>query len=145
MDIGKRLKEIRISKGLLQKDVAKSIGISKARLSNYEMNKRKPSIEIIAKISRFYNVSVDYLLFLIDSSDQVVREMPEPSQVFRKVGGQSIESQIGNIMNVKEIFDSLDGFETPYLTRISLILESAIEELEQKKKIEEIHSFLINK
>lgn len=57
-----RLKELREKKELLQSDVAKFLGISSPAYSYYEANKRNMPAETAIKLSKFFNVSVDYLL-----------------------------------------------------------------------------------
>lgn len=42
--------------------VADDLGISRASLEYYEKGKRKPDIEILAKLADYYDVSTDYLL-----------------------------------------------------------------------------------
>lgn len=57
-----RLRNLRGEKSL--QEVAKDIGISRATLGYYESGYRKPDIEILLKIAKYYNVSCDYLLGL---------------------------------------------------------------------------------
>ena len=61
-----RLKELRKEKNLSQKIVADAIGISLSAYSNYEQGIREPSLEIFARICKFFDVSADYLLGLKD-------------------------------------------------------------------------------
>lgn len=57
----KRLKEIRISKGLTQEHISQLIDISRPTYSNYETGFREPSIQIIGKIADSFGVNVDWL------------------------------------------------------------------------------------
>ena len=57
----KRLKEIRKSQNLSQKDLAENLGYARTTISNYEQNTRIPSLETIAEIADFFDVSLDYL------------------------------------------------------------------------------------
>jgi transcriptional regulator with XRE-family HTH domain len=57
-----RLIGLRIEKGLLQKDCAKGCGMSVRGYQFYESGDREPSATSLVSISRFFNVSVDYLL-----------------------------------------------------------------------------------
>lgn len=59
---GNRLKELRIKKGLLQKQVSFELGIKVSRYSSYESNSRFPELSILIKIADYYNVSIDYLI-----------------------------------------------------------------------------------
>lgn len=60
--IGKKLRELREEKGLLQKDVANFLNISTSAYGYYEQGKRNPDIENLSKLADFFNVSTDYLL-----------------------------------------------------------------------------------
>jgi transcriptional regulator with XRE-family HTH domain len=59
----KRIRELRINKSLTQKDLAAELGLDNKMISFYENGKSIPSIDILIKIARIFNVSVDYLLF----------------------------------------------------------------------------------
>lgn len=58
----KGLKEIRKSRNLNQQKVAMDLNISREALSHYENGKREPSLEMLNKLSRHFNVSIDYLI-----------------------------------------------------------------------------------
>lgn len=60
--MNEKLKQLRKEKNVTQKMVAKSLGITLSAYSNYEQGIREPSIEILKKICRYYDVSADYLL-----------------------------------------------------------------------------------
>ena len=57
-----KLKELRVEKNLLQKDVADMLNISQKTYSNYELESTQAPIEIYFKLSKFYGVTLDYLL-----------------------------------------------------------------------------------
>jgi len=56
---GKKLRELRKIEGWTQEEVAKKLGISKQTYSNYENEKRKPSLSIIRELASIYNVNID--------------------------------------------------------------------------------------
>ncbi|MCK9575647.1 MAG: helix-turn-helix transcriptional regulator [Clostridia bacterium] len=58
----KGLKEIRKMKNLNQQKVAMDLNISREALSHYENEKREPSIALMIAMSKYYNVSIDYLI-----------------------------------------------------------------------------------
>lgn len=60
--IGKILRDLRTENHYGQKDIAKYINKSVQAYSQYELKKRVPDIGTLIKLSKFYNVSVDYLL-----------------------------------------------------------------------------------
>lgn len=62
-----RLKELRIEEGLSQEDLGKEIGVSRGSISYYEKEERVPDVVILAAISKYFNVSTDYLLGLSET------------------------------------------------------------------------------
>lgn len=62
MKYGSRISELREQRGLKQEELATSIGVTRASLSHYEKNRRKPDFEILTKIADYFSVSVDYLI-----------------------------------------------------------------------------------
>lgn len=65
--MGERLRQLRSIKGLTQKIVAQSLGISMMAYCHYENGDREPSIEMLIKLCDFYDVSSDYLIGRSDS------------------------------------------------------------------------------
>ena len=64
--LGFRLQDARIDKRLKQREVAEKIGVHQATLSTYEHNVAKPSIDVLIKLAKLYDVSLDYLCGLKD-------------------------------------------------------------------------------
>lgn len=62
-----RLKELRKNSNLSQADLSNILNLkTKQTISDYENGRSEPNIEILIKISRFFNVPVDYILGLSD-------------------------------------------------------------------------------
>ncbi len=61
-DLPQKLKKLRLTYNLSQKDVAKQLGISPSVVSSYETGERTPSTEILLSLSYLYKCSTDYLL-----------------------------------------------------------------------------------
>lgn len=57
-----RLKELRISKKLLQRDIADVLNCSTPVYCRYEKGEREPPFDIIKKLADYYGVTVDYLI-----------------------------------------------------------------------------------
>lgn len=57
-----RIKALREYKKLQQKELAYELQIPSNTLSQYENEKREPNLEILQKLSDFFNVSTDYLI-----------------------------------------------------------------------------------
>ena len=60
------LREIRKKKKYSQLKVAMDLSISREALSYYENGKRSPDIEMLVKLSQYFNVSIDYLILGTD-------------------------------------------------------------------------------
>lgn len=58
--LGDRLKRLRGKR--TQSEVAKSLGITRARYSHYENGRNEPDNEMLQKLADYYQVTVDYLL-----------------------------------------------------------------------------------
>ncbi len=56
------LKIMRKEKNLSQLKVAMDLHISREALSHYENGKREPSLDMLNKMSKYFNVSIDYLI-----------------------------------------------------------------------------------
>lgn len=67
----KKLRELRIAKGISQKELAEYLGITVASYSLYERGNREPNISILKKIAAYYGISVDELLELNDKPQTI--------------------------------------------------------------------------
>ena len=56
------LKEVRRRKGYNQLKVAMELSISREALSHYENGKRSPDVDMLMRMSNYFNVSIDYLI-----------------------------------------------------------------------------------
>lgn len=62
MSFGTNLKKIRQDNNLTQEELAKKINTSRSNIANYENDKNMPSIDVLEKLSKVFNCSIDYLL-----------------------------------------------------------------------------------
>jgi transcriptional regulator with XRE-family HTH domain len=65
--IYKRIRELREDSDLTQKEISSFLKCSQQVYSNYELGQRDIPTDILIKISKFYKVSVDYILGLSDN------------------------------------------------------------------------------
>ena len=68
--IGERLKQLRIKNGLKQQELANMFGLSSGTISFYESEQRKPDIDFIVAVAKYFDVSTDYLLGLTNATDK---------------------------------------------------------------------------
>lgn len=71
----KRLKELRLAKGISQKEIAEYLGITTAAYSLYERGNREPNLTILKKIAEYYKVSMDDLLEMSDEPQTVAAHL----------------------------------------------------------------------
>ncbi len=62
MNIGLKLKNLRLQNDKTQTDMAKILNVAKSTVSMYERNQREPNADILKKYAQTFNVSVDYIL-----------------------------------------------------------------------------------
>lgn len=61
MSLGERIKYLREELNLTQEDLGKILNVSKPTISRYEANLNEPNSDTLIKISKYFNVSIDYL------------------------------------------------------------------------------------
>ena len=59
---GKRLKELRLEKGLSQKELGKVFNVCNQTISFWELGSREPDLDTLLDIARYFNLSVNNLL-----------------------------------------------------------------------------------
>jgi transcriptional regulator with XRE-family HTH domain len=62
LDIGSKITALRKKLNLSQSELAKRVEVSRTIIGNYERNENTPSIDILLKIAKTFDVSVDYLI-----------------------------------------------------------------------------------
>jgi len=67
MDIFQRMKDLREDHDLTQADVAKILQTTREQVSKYETGRQMMGADKYIKLAKYYNVSLDYLMGLIDT------------------------------------------------------------------------------
>ncbi|WP_455718021.1 helix-turn-helix domain-containing protein [Anaerosporobacter sp.] len=127
-DIGIKIKTIRKSKGLTQKQLGDILGISQALIGQYETGKRKPKVEQIARFAEALNVelneltnqvtynSEDYLneyegMIFLDP-EKVNKQIEEYNTTTNRLNKVAIITTFLSIM--KDIDFIVNNFENPF-------------------------------
>ncbi|WP_015077923.1 helix-turn-helix domain-containing protein [Carnobacterium maltaromaticum] len=58
----KKIKELRLSKKLTQKDLAQILNVTPQAISKWERNESNPDIQMLVTLSKYFNISVDDIL-----------------------------------------------------------------------------------
>lgn len=111
--MGEKIKGLRTSRHLSQRQFADLLGVSKSTLAAYENDSRTPSYEVLARIARIFHVTTDYLILGEDTSPTI------------SVTGLSRE-QIYHVMLIVE------GLQTTNLVKDIIAEESTTAELKAK-------------
>lgn len=72
MKINFRLRELRLEKGITQKELAKDFNVTQAKISRWENRVYDPSLDYIIKFAAYFNVTMDYLLGLVDGKHEYI-------------------------------------------------------------------------
>ncbi len=62
MLLSKRLKELRINRGLTQRELGEHVNVTKVSICCYENGTRVPTLDTLTKLGKVLDVDVDYLL-----------------------------------------------------------------------------------
>ena len=62
MAFSEKLKTLRTTHHLSQRDLADRVGVGKSQISYYENGERFPSADVLIKLSDVFRVTTDYLL-----------------------------------------------------------------------------------
>lgn len=72
----KRIKELRIKKGLSQEQLAKILNIDRSTINKYESGKNKPN-RYVGKLANLFGVSTDYILGIDDQERKEASPPPK--------------------------------------------------------------------
>ena len=117
-----RMKELRDQKGFTQARLAQEIGTSQQTISRIEAGKSLIPMDLAINASKYFNVSVDYLLGLTEERhNQAIRDRLQRS-----------------ILNYEEIIQDLATLRPEYQSAVHLMIQTlkAEQELSQKPSTE---------
>ena len=84
MNYYQRLKDVREDHDLNQEDIANLLKTSQQQYGKYELGKQKMSIERYIFLSKYYNISLDYLCGILETPEPLWRGTPAP-KIKRKI------------------------------------------------------------
>lgn len=129
MQIGNKLKVIRLQHGKSQKEIAKSIGVAHSTYSNYENGNRIPNMNTLKRIADYYEISVKRLLQLDNlketrkksniSLDEIADELDVPTNLLKL-----IEQGAGDLVTsskYQRIIEALKNNKEQELSKSELI------------------------
>lgn len=96
----RRIKELRISKGLTQSEAAEKMGFSLSGYRKLEQGKNGGSVDSLIVVAEFYRVSLDYLVYG-EERDYISDLLAELTESQRKVVWATMENLIENMKNLQ--------------------------------------------
>ena len=109
---GDNLKRLRETAGLTQEELGEELNLLRSSISMYENNIRIPSVEIVKRISDYFEVPMDYLVY---NDDPILNDLSieELAEIFLRrikflekndfLSGERLEIIIAFLLSNKEI------------------------------------------
>lgn len=97
MDLGSKLKEVRLNKGFKSTSVADQLGIDRSHLSKIENNLRKPSERIIRSLIEFYSLPSDQAKELLLLGNYGTKEGESRAESSFSSENQNQQNQLINV------------------------------------------------
>ncbi|WP_138262273.1 helix-turn-helix transcriptional regulator [Enterocloster clostridioformis] len=88
-----RLKELRKSRHLTQEELGEKISVTQQNVSKYENDVYEMPVDVLVKVSRCFNVTIEYLLGL--------------TEIKRDIAGQVVVNEA-----VDEYYDFIEAFKS---------------------------------
>lgn len=105
-----RIKELRIEKGLKQKEIAKMLNKTITCICDWERGRTQPSIDDLIKLSKIFTCSVDYIIenesedgviVISESSDSYTEDERELINEYNSLSSQEKNKVKGYIAGLK--------------------------------------------
>lgn len=106
-EIGKKIQKAREEKGLTQVDLAQTLGITQAALSNYELGKRRLYLHQIEEFARLLGKKLDYFIGPFDdaSNARSSKSSSRKEQIMARI--RDLDLSEDELSELSEYLDSL--------------------------------------
>lgn len=102
-----KIKLLREELNISQEELASKLGLSKGIISLYENEKRKPSFDILNKLSKIFNCSIDYIIGNDNEETYLIN-------VYSSVHAGILSEMIENIVDTEEISEKMARSDKTY-------------------------------
>lgn len=121
-----RIKFLRNELNMTQQDLADKLNSSKSIIGLYESETRKPSMEILVRLSEIFGCSIDYILCKTDIRNSVINVARIPVLGTVKAGYDWLaEENIVDYITLKENISNVNEYYALRITR-SIYVASSI-------------------
>ena len=99
--IGEKIRRLRLTKGLSQKDLAGYVGVTYQQIQNYEKGKSKIPVDRLIRIAEALEVSLDYFLKEFDNNQDKVpeSELALLQTYYKNISSEKIRKQILSLLH----------------------------------------------
>lgn len=81
-EIGKKLKQLRKSRGLNQQVIADKFLVTRGTVSNWEIGRRIPDVKMLEKLALYYDVSMDFFVPTINKNE-ITELLARATEIFK--------------------------------------------------------------
>ncbi len=113
MIMGKRIKNMRLEKGLSQQELGDLLGVTKVSVCGYENGTRTPSLEVFNLIAETFNTTTDYLL-----GREITVYDPDTSEYLANISKDDIHI-IETLKENPKLYDKLTRDSRRYVSLIN--------------------------
>ena len=101
-EVGRRIRELRQKKGMLQEELARQAGLSPSALSNFEQGRRRTSLDWLGKISTSLGVTVSDLIPESRTRKPLAESKEEEKLLshWRKIGSPDLQDQLLEVIEL---------------------------------------------
>ena len=150
MDLGTKIKNLRLKENLTQSELAKKANISRVALGQYERNQREPSWKILKNIASSLNVSITYLTDDIEEADLkkiIINDIDAHTKFFTDEKSKSLVAKSIALFNSENEYLTTEKIKELINENINegLPLDVSAMKPSDLEKIEEIRNFNIQK
>jgi len=98
--IGEKIRKLRLTKGLSQKDLAKYVGVTYQQIQNYEKGKSKIPVDRLIRIAEVLEVSLDYFLKEFNNNHDKVpeSELALLNTYYKSISSEKVRKQILSLL-----------------------------------------------
>lgn len=116
-----RIKQLRENRGLIQEILASELGITQQMLSKYERDVLCIKVDVLKRITEYFNVTTDYLLGV--------------SEVKRDLQGQmKVNKTLDTYYDLIEIYKGLDEYDQEMVWSIMQTVKKAGEKRKRDRE-----------
>ena len=99
----KKLKELRLRNDLTQEQLARKLDITRRTYIYYETGRKYPSVDLLTRISKFFNVSIS---FLIDEQNESIADAQAQEDICVNLRAKQLVKEISGLFAGGELSET---------------------------------------